>query len=64
MERDVETLIPMGYAEHAPPPDLASRVVCFWTRLEPGQATGEATPPRFKRVPFSAVFEETTSRYP
>jgi phosphatidylserine/phosphatidylglycerophosphate/cardiolipin synthase-like enzyme len=44
-----------------------------WNRLATGHPTqkrpriahaGEATPPRFKRVPFSAVFEETTSRYP
>jgi AraC-like DNA-binding protein len=27
--------IPDGYAEHAPPPDLAAWVVCAWTRLLP-----------------------------
>jgi AraC-like DNA-binding protein len=26
-------VIPIGYAEHAPPPDLAGPVVCFWTAL-------------------------------
>jgi AraC-like DNA-binding protein len=25
--------IPIGYAEHAPPPDLAGQVECFWTGL-------------------------------
>jgi AraC-like DNA-binding protein len=24
--------VPLGYAEHAPPPDLAAAVVCVWTR--------------------------------
>jgi len=26
-------VIPVGYAEHAPPADLAGQVVCFWTGL-------------------------------
>jgi AraC-like DNA-binding protein len=26
-------VIPVGYAEHAPPPDLAGQVECFWTGL-------------------------------
>jgi AraC-like DNA-binding protein len=30
----METVIPIGYAEHAPPADLAGHVVCFWTGLE------------------------------
>jgi len=25
--------VPLGYAEHAPPADLAGHVACFWTRL-------------------------------
>ncbi len=33
-------MLPPGYAEHAPPPGLRERVVCFWTRVatraEPG----------------------------
>jgi AraC-like DNA-binding protein len=32
--------IPVGYAEHAPPPDLGSAVVCVWTRLLPDQPDG------------------------
>ena len=31
-------MIPIGYAEHAPPPDLASTVACFWTRIPPPNA--------------------------
>ena len=31
MERDPELVIPLGYSEHAPPPDLEPHVVCFWT---------------------------------
>lgn len=26
-------VIPFGYAEHAPPPDLATQVECFWTTM-------------------------------
>jgi AraC-like DNA-binding protein len=35
MERGVSqvSLLPAGYAEHAPPADLAPWVACFWTRL-------------------------------
>ncbi|HEY4218966.1 MAG TPA: AraC family transcriptional regulator [Gemmatimonadaceae bacterium] len=34
MERDagLVSTVPVGYAEHAPPEDLASWVACFWTR--------------------------------
>jgi hypothetical protein len=34
--------IPVGYAEHAPPLDLAAQVVCFWTARAD---TAAATPP-------------------
>jgi AraC-like DNA-binding protein len=32
-KRNIAPSIPGGYAEHAPPPDLAAHVVCFWTRV-------------------------------
>ena len=34
-------VVPNGYAEHAPPPDLAPYVACFWSRLasNPVEAT-------------------------
>ena len=32
--------VPDGYAEHAPPPDLAAWVVCAWTRLVPENVEG------------------------
>ncbi|MGH9884713.1 MAG: DUF6597 domain-containing transcriptional factor, partial [bacterium] len=38
------TVIPIGYAEHDPPPDLAGYVVCFWTALEP--SSPDAAPRR------------------
>jgi AraC-like DNA-binding protein len=38
MEHDARPMIPIGYAEHAPPPDLASSVACFWTRMPPPNA--------------------------
>jgi AraC-like DNA-binding protein len=28
-------IVPVGYAEYAPPPDLAPWVACFWTSLSP-----------------------------
>jgi AraC-like DNA-binding protein len=37
-------VIPIGYAEHAPPPDLAGQVVCFWTAL--ADATTDMSPNR------------------
>jgi AraC-like DNA-binding protein len=39
MEHDV--LIPVGYAEHAPPADLASRIACVWTHLVTPPAPGD-----------------------
>jgi AraC-like DNA-binding protein len=30
-----EVSVPVGYTEHAPPPDLAAAVVCVWTRRLP-----------------------------
>src|SRR6185437_7236903 len=43
MERSVTTpdSIPLGYAEHVPPDDLAPYVACFWT--------GRSTTPRDER---------------
>jgi AraC-like DNA-binding protein len=42
----METIIvPAGYAEHAPPADLASQVVCFWTGLE-RRSSAPASPVR------------------
>ena len=38
-------LIPIGYAEHAPPPDLAAQVECFWTAL-----ADDTTAPASRRV--------------
>jgi AraC-like DNA-binding protein len=32
--RGMRDAIPIGYAEHDAPADLASHVLCFWTRLE------------------------------
>lgn len=37
--------VPPGYAEHAPPPGLAHRVECFWTRLLP-EGAPSLTPTR------------------
>ncbi len=30
--------VPVGYTEHAPPPDLAAAVTCVWTRRLPAAA--------------------------
>ncbi len=38
-------IIPSGYAEHAPPPDLAASVVCVWTGLR-----DDARPSEWHRV--------------
>ena len=32
MEPLVNATVPEGYVEHAPPPDLATAVMCAWTR--------------------------------
>lgn len=32
----IDTAVPEGYAEHKPPPDLATSVVCAWTRRVSG----------------------------
>jgi AraC-like DNA-binding protein len=32
---DGKSVVPEGYSEHAPPPDLAPYVACFWTGLVP-----------------------------
>lgn len=36
MERVSDVVIPEGYAEHRPPPDLAATVACAWTRRMSG----------------------------
>jgi AraC-like DNA-binding protein len=48
MERGVSesSRIPEGYAEHAPPPDLAPWVACFWT----GRASSAPEPDAVHRV--------------
>jgi AraC-like DNA-binding protein len=47
-KRNIVSRIPVGYAEHAPPPDLAGHVVCFWTRV--AEAAGSANGSRVHRV--------------
>ena len=42
------SMVPPGYAEHAPPPDLARQVLCFWTRVADPPSVAE--PPRIHRV--------------
>lgn len=42
----METILPDGYAEHAPPLDLAGYVLCFWTGLRPRAADTPASPRR------------------
>jgi AraC-like DNA-binding protein len=44
MEHDVGPLIPIGYTEHVPPPDVADHVACFWTRVATPSAAGEPGP--------------------
>jgi AraC-like DNA-binding protein len=54
MERDPELVIPMGYSEHAPPPDLQASVVCFWTGVAfPG--VGGATSAMRRVLPDGCV---------
>ncbi|HEY9228321.1 MAG TPA: DUF6597 domain-containing transcriptional factor, partial [Gemmatimonadaceae bacterium] len=48
----METLVPVGYAEHTPPPDLLSQVVCFWTSLTPD---GVAESPARRVLPDGCV---------
>jgi AraC-like DNA-binding protein len=42
----METVVPEGYAEHAPPLDLARYVLCFWTSLRPSAVETPASPRR------------------
>jgi AraC-like DNA-binding protein len=48
MEHAAGRVIPIGYAEHVPPSDLASSVACFWTRIVPREQKAE--PAALRRV--------------
>jgi AraC-like DNA-binding protein len=54
MEHDPELVIPAGYAEYPPPPDLAAHVACFWTSVAmPG--VREVTRPVRRVLPDGCV---------
>lgn len=53
-KRNIGSRIPAGYAEHAPPPDLANHVLCFWTRAADGSSAGE-TPVLHRVLPDGCV---------
>ncbi len=40
-KRNIAPRIPAGYCEHAPPPDLAGHVLCFWTRVADASTQGD-----------------------
>jgi AraC-like DNA-binding protein len=54
MERDVRvsSAVPIGYAEHAPPEDLAGWVACFWTQRT---ALGASVPSEHRVLPDGCV---------